>query len=114
MLDALELVTRRTNEKLSQEDFAKMLGITRTYLSEIERGRKKISEALEKRYNRLYPKRLVSITTRRGIECPQCHSIEAPKKLSDSKVDELDEVYQCVNCNYVFPVGESWKLHYRP
>lgn len=111
MLRAEELKARRAVDKLSQEYLAKMLGITRTYLSEIENGRKKVSKALEARYDQLYPKRLISITFSRGVECPKCYG--HPKKLTDSKKDELDEVYYCAKCDYYFTAGEAWNLHYR-
>ena len=113
MLDTIELIARRTNEKLTQEDFARMLGITRTYLSEIENGRKKISQALEAKYDRLYSKRLISITFSRGVECPRCYGTSPLELLNDPK-DELDKIYHCADCGYYFTIGESWNLHYRP
>lgn len=113
MLDADELIARRLNEKLSQEDFARVLRISQSYLSEVESGRKKVSPALEIRYDGLYPKRLVSFTTSRGVECPRCHGLSPLQKLSEPK-DELDTVYHCVDCDYYFSIGESWGLHYRP
>ena len=113
MLDAIELTTRRFHEKLTQDDYAKKLGISQNYLSEIETGRKKASKALEKRYDRLYPKRLVSITTGRGIECPRCYGT-SPLELLNDPIDELDKIYRCRDCDYYFTVGEAWGLHYRP
>jgi transcriptional regulator with XRE-family HTH domain len=112
MLDAIELKSRRINEKLSQQDFAKILGISQNYLSEIESGHKKVAKVLEAKYDQLYPKRLVSITTGRGVQCPECHETNL-EKLNDPE-DELDTIYRCRNCGYYFTVGESWGLHYRP
>ncbi len=112
MLEPIELVTRRTQDKLTQEEFAKILKISQNYLSELERGSKKVTKALETRYNRLYPKRLISITTGRGVECPRCNSVKAPEKLSEPK-DELDTVYRCTECDYYFALGEAYGLHYR-
>lgn len=112
MLDALELITRRTQEKLTQQDFARMLGISQNYLSELEGGHKRVSKALEAKYDRLYAKRLVAITTGRGVECPRCHGTSPLEKLNDPK-DELDTVYRCADCGYYFTIGESWGLHYR-
>jgi transcriptional regulator with XRE-family HTH domain len=113
MLRAEELKARRAVEKLSQDELASMLGITRTYLSEIENGRKKVSKALEERYDRIYPKRLIDITWSRGVECPRCHTTTPPKKLSEPK-DKLDTVYYCPKCGYYFPLGEAWGYRYRP
>jgi transcriptional regulator with XRE-family HTH domain len=112
VLDADELITRRLNEKLSQEDFARVLKISQSYLSEVESGRKKVSQALEARYDRLYPKRLVNLTTGRGVECPRCYGLSPLAKLSEPE-DELDTVYHCADCDYYFTIGQAWGLHYR-
>jgi len=113
VLDALELSARRIQEKLTQADFAKKLGISQSYLTGLERGLIKVSDKLEKRYDRLYPKRLTSITFKRGIECPKCHGTSPLEKLSEPK-DELNTVWHCTDCGYYFTTGESWQMHYRP
>jgi transcriptional regulator with XRE-family HTH domain len=112
VLDALELITRRTQEKLSQADFARMLGISQNYLSELESGHKQVGKALETKYNQLYPKRLVSITFSRGVECPKCRESHL-EPLNDPD-DELDKIYRCKDCSHIFTVGQAWGLHYRP
>jgi transcriptional regulator with XRE-family HTH domain len=112
MLKALELKARRANERLTQNELASKLGISRNYLSEIEAGRKPITDEIEKRYNATYPKRLISLEWSRGVECPKCH--ETRLELLNDPKDELDKIYRCRDCGHYFTVGESWNLHYRP
>jgi transcriptional regulator with XRE-family HTH domain len=111
MLTILELKARRINDKLTQDDLAKKLGITRSYLSEIENGYKEITDELEKRYDQIYPKRLTNITFSRGVECPNCS--ETRLELLNDPEDTLDKIYRCINCNCYFTVGQAWGLHYR-
>jgi transcriptional regulator with XRE-family HTH domain len=114
MLDGLEIKTRRVFLKMKQDEFAQKLGISRQYLSRLESGRERVSENLEAKYNELFgTKRLVSITTGRGVECPRCHGTSPLEKLSEPK-DELNTVYHCADCGNYFTIGESWGLHYRP
>ena len=115
MLQPIEIKARRLYLHMNQTEFAEKLKISRQYLSRLESGRERISQSFEKKYDKLFgTERLISTMYKRGIECPNCYITTPPKKLSGSKKDELDEVYQCPECNYIFTVGESWGLHYRP
>jgi transcriptional regulator with XRE-family HTH domain len=105
---AEELKARRAVEKLSQQDFAKMLGISQNYLSEIETGHKKVSKALEAKYSRLYPSPLINITWSRGADCPFCTG-DGRRIWRDEKNPERD-VYECADCDRVYRARESWCL----
>ena len=114
MLEGLEIKARRVHLHMKQDEFAERLGISRQYLSRLESGRDRVSENLEAKYNELFgTRRLVSITSSRGVECPKCYGTSPLDKLNDPD-DELDTIYRCTYCGHYFTVGESWKLHYRP
>ena len=112
MLKSYELRARRAVEKLSQDEFAKKLGISRERLIAIEReDNMTVDDKIEATYNKLYPKRLLNITFKRGVGCTNCG--ESRLELLNDPEDELEKIYRCKDCGCVFTVGQSFGLRYQ-
>jgi transcriptional regulator with XRE-family HTH domain len=105
-----ELRARRAIEKLSQGEFAKKLGISRSYLAKLELESVPITDKLELRYNELYrDERLIApITFTRGADCPYCTGV-GHRIWRDERNPERD-VYECTKCDRVYRARESWQL----
>jgi DNA-binding XRE family transcriptional regulator len=66
MINKDELRLRRAVMRLTQDELAQKLDITREHLNRIENGREPISKKIEKRYNKLFGKRLLTDILKMG------------------------------------------------
>jgi transcriptional regulator with XRE-family HTH domain len=112
MLTANEIRTRRKHERLTQENMAAKLGLSRQYLNKIENKKVPISPRLEKRYNLVFGTDRLIKTASRSVKCPYCNELEKIDHLNIHRIafDEGDNVYQCMTCQRVFTQRESFRL----
>jgi len=119
-LKSYEIRARRAVEKLTQDQFAKKLGISRQHLIDIEADKvRKIGAEIERRYDELYNgHRLISITWSRGVSCPYPDCFDKdnldekrvwPEDASPDR-DVLNDVYVCNSCMRTFTVRQAWKM----
>ena len=105
MLEPTELRARRAVLKVSQAEFANMLGISRQYLNRLETGKAKPSLKLQARYRQLFPEPLVKVTFGIPLKCPRCGERET-ERITDSD-DASYEIHQCEVCGAPFLRGHA-------
>jgi transcriptional regulator with XRE-family HTH domain len=109
MIDRLELKARRLNLKLSQLEFAHVLGCSEEHYNRVEKGRLAPSKKLARRYEELYGRQpLINITWTRGVECLFCHSELSPERLMRDDHDAEGDYYVCRECGKRFTAREAW------
>ena len=108
MLDCLELKARRLHLALSQDEFAKLLGISREHLSRLENSKVFAGRKLEVRYNSLFPKRLIEYRSGRGVQCPKCTSLN--REVLNEPDNPLNTIWHCRDCGLYFTTREAWGM----
>lgn len=108
MLNYLELKARRLHLALSQDEFAKLLGISREHLSPLENRKVRISRKFETRYDKLFPKRLIGFRTGRRVDCTRCTSFNL-EGLNEPD-DPLNTIWHCKDCGLYLTGREAWGI----
>lgn len=107
---AIELIARRKNDRLTQEQLADTLGISRQYLNKIEKGKAQPSKRLEAIYDKKYPYRLLTVhELERICRCPFCNTENSPIRLLND-ADDSNIVWRCPDCAHNFTSRESFHL----